>query len=436
MLRRSSLRALFLCLAVGIGVWGVLHHPAYREAKYAALSLPDLQNQVRASDAAPDHLLLYYCGRRLNEANRFAEALPILERAALTDLNDARIRDALATAQMATGKTPEAFSQLKQYAVTHPDSAPGHLALGKFYLAMRSGERALEELEKAVTLDATQADGWAALSVARSDFSGNAGGALDAARQAARLRPDRAEDQLRLATLLAEKASPEAVGVFERALRLAPDDAYIRPRFADYLLKLGGEANRARAESEARQSLEQKSAKLTGDDEATGLASQILGRALTRRGADADALAPLLRATKLLPYDPLAPRELAQIFRRRGDAGEAERWNRIGRERQSYLSERQRLLNDALAKPDDRPRCARLAALLAQHGETEEALRYQGLAEGGSLNAPMTLMIVAENLKAGGHAAKAAFLARRVRETASDPAVREKAARLLASPSQ
>ncbi len=195
--RTLKIRIALLLGVVAVLAWAVPRYPIYQEWRLSHLPLAQLEREC--SDTPDDYRLLYYTGKRLNERGRYAEALPLLLQSARLHPDEARIRDALAQAQMPLGQTGEAFNQLAQYVGTHPESAEGHLFLGKFYQAMKSGKRAQEELERAVTLNPELAEGWAALADVRSEFTPDGAATLDAARHAARLRPESAEDHLRLA---------------------------------------------------------------------------------------------------------------------------------------------------------------------------------------------------------------------------------------------
>src|SRR5688500_11620266 len=72
-------RLVFLLLAAGVGVRGVLNGPWYQDRKLAAMSLAALQRE--RGDRMDDPRLLYYTGLRLNEQGRFAEADPLLRQA-------------------------------------------------------------------------------------------------------------------------------------------------------------------------------------------------------------------------------------------------------------------------------------------------------------------------------------------------------------------
>lgn len=406
-----SVRLALLVPLGAIVAWAVPQHPVYQEWRDSHLSLEQLERDVRMDD----YRLLYYTGLRLNQRRQYVDALPLLLQAARLRPTEARIRDALAEAQMAQGKTGEAFNQLAQFVGTQPGLAEGHLLLGKFYLAMKSGQRAQEELERAVALDPKRAEAWAALSETYAEFTPDKAAALAAAERAAQLQPDNADALLHLATLLSAQSAPEARNKFARALALSPERADIHSRYAAYLLGTGQTADRTQAEMEARRAL------ALGDT--NSLSSLTLGRALTLRGADTEAIGPLTHAAERDAYDVVAPGELTRLYRRLGHPTEAERWQRLRLERQAYLTQRQTLLNAALADSQDRARSLRLACLLGRHGEVEEALRYQGLGQGKASDSPAVLIAVAKDLTKGGYARLAVPLLQRAQQIAPDPAL-------------
>lgn len=413
---------MFLITAAAIVAWAVPRHPAYQEWHYSRMSLEQLQHE--RGEQTDDFRLLYHTGLRLNQRQRFEEALPLLLQAARLRPDEARIREALAQAQMPLGKTGEAFNQLAQFVGTHPASAEGHLQLGKFYLAMKSGEHAQKELERAVALDPQLAAGWAALADARFQFSVDKHAALEAARRAVQLRPNHPDGVLLLATLLANQYSPEARAAFERASALAPHRPDILQRYADYLMRTGAFADLSRAETAARQALA-----LNAN---ASLAHLTLGRALALRGAYTEAIEPLKRAAACDPYDPVAPYELSRLYTHLRQSSEAKSWQGIWLNRQTYQGKRQKLIDAAVAKPYDPTPCGQLAHLLAVHGEVTEAMHYQGLAQGRRADLPSVLIAVAKDLVDGGYEAQAALLARRALEITSEPALIASAKRLLA----
>ncbi len=411
--RRSGLR---LALALGAFVllaWAIPRHPAYQRWRRSRLTLAQMTQACGPNgDAAAregDYPLLYATGLGLNAQKQFAQSLPLLLKAVQLNPDAPAFRDALAQTQVANGQTDEAFQQLSQFVGTHPNLASAHLLLGKLYLATHSGPRAQQELERAVALDANLAEGWAALAGARGEFSADKRSVLEAATRAAALRPTNVDDQLRLASLLAEQSPDEARAVYERALALAPDRADAHRAFARYLLDSGRPLEQAaQAEAEARlaRALDARSPQ----------ASLLLGLSLTRRRAYADAIEPLTLAAQGDVFDTVAPHNLATLYRRLNRPKEARQWQTVWQGRQAYLSERLRLRSNALARPQDRARSGRLARLLARHGEVEEALRYQSLAQGQPPDAPAVLLGVANDLMQGGFRDLAVPLAERAHQ--------------------
>ncbi|MDX1931249.1 MAG: tetratricopeptide repeat protein, partial [Capsulimonadales bacterium] len=176
--------------AIGLaGARLVPYIPAVQEWRLERRSLDELLKE--RGDVSNDPRLLYFLGRRLNEQGRFVEAESNLRRAVGLDPESARLRDEWTRAQLGSGRTSDAFNQLRQFVGTHPRSALAHLALGKFYFAQNSMQRAREEFSVAVSLDSKHAEGWAYLSQAATQLE-LPNEPLEAARKAVALAPDNA----------------------------------------------------------------------------------------------------------------------------------------------------------------------------------------------------------------------------------------------------
>src|SRR5262249_54539311 len=157
-----------------------------REWRLARMSLEDLQRERHGR--MDDPVLLYYIGLRMNERRHFAEADPILRQAVGLDPESPRLRDEWARALLGSGLTTAAFGELKEYVGSHPNAAPAHLLLGKFYITQQSMRRAMEELERAVTLDPKLGEAWSYLAVACEALE-DIQGAQEAVGKAVALRP-------------------------------------------------------------------------------------------------------------------------------------------------------------------------------------------------------------------------------------------------------
>src|SRR5579862_369964 len=183
---RKCLWGLFLMLSVAVGIWGILHHPWYKERLYASMTLSRLLHLKAQSPDDP--VLLYYLGKRLNEQSRETEAMPVLQHAAIIDGSSPRIREEWAHAQVASGNLLEAHEQLLEFVKDHPGSAQGRLLLGKLYLSEQYESRAQTELEQAAHLEPTSGEIWYFL--ARARFTADSCAAREAIQKSVALIPD------------------------------------------------------------------------------------------------------------------------------------------------------------------------------------------------------------------------------------------------------
>jgi tetratricopeptide (TPR) repeat protein len=414
--RAWRLGALLVALA-GASAWSALHCPWYQEYRYARMSIDQLQRE--RGDRLDNPRLLYHLGRRLNAAGRFAEADPLLRNAVGIEPDVPRLRDEWARALLGSGLTTAAFGQLRQFAGTHPQLPEAHLLLGKFYFTQRSMRRASEECQQAISLDPKRGEAWSLLAGAQADL-----GELEAGRRAAQravaLRPGSAGDRLVLASLL-DRAndSAGARGAYAAAVRLAPADAPAHREYAGWLLKAGrGEADLRLAEAEARRAV------ALAPSDAT--AQLFLGRALLRRGQQAAAVEPLERAAARAPADPAPALALSETCRALGRAADAARWEGDYLKRQRAATAYAQLWEALRIRPDDRDLHARLARLLGERGDVEGCVRHHGMSLRCAPDAPPALIVAANDLTDGGHAAAALPLAQRaVRLSDANPAAHE-----------
>jgi len=415
---RSRLgRALFLLGALGVGLWGGLHHPRVREWHLSRLSVAALEKE--RAGRLDDPVLLYYLGSRLNREGRYREADPLLRQAVGLDPEDPRCRDAWAQALLGSGLTTAAFGELREFAGIYPASAPAHLLLGKFYVTQRSMVRAREELQRSLELDPGSGEAWAYLSGAESEL-GNQEAAREAARKAVERRPDNAGDHMVYAALLAQAdRGPEARREFIAATRLDPRRSELHREYSRWLLQHGtqpGDGDLAEREARSAVTLAPRDA---GSQAA-------LGDALLRNGKDAEAIAPLTKAANLAPEDPASALALAQTYRRLKRDREAETWQNAYLERQAYTAEQHRLWETIRVNPHDASAHTQLAHLLGRHGDVEGAVRHHAMALHCALDAPPALVAAAADLIAGNHADAALPLARRAVGIASaNPAAHE-----------
>ena len=405
--RALTVVALLLAVISAAGLAFVARQtPWYAEWQYARLSLAELEAEGAGGNGENNPRLLYYLGRRLNEQQRYAQADPILRRAVGLDPHAPRLRDEWARALLGSGLTTAAFGQLREFAGTHPDSALAHLLLGKFYFTQNSMKRASEELERAVSLNPSLADGWAYLAGA-ADALGDAKRARAAAEKAVALRPKHAPDRLILAGFLA--ASGDAAAAhreYDAAVRLGPNNPAVHREYARWLLSSGGVGEKAvQAEEHARRAVTL--------DPADPAAQLVLGRTLAQRGDDASAAPILSRAAALAPHEPAPALTLAQTLRRLGRANEARVWEAAYLVRQKNKTEEGRLRDQIRVAPEARgPRLA-MARLLARRGDVAGCVRQHAAARRVALDAPAALIAAANDLTDVGRPALALPLAQR-----------------------
>ena len=406
--------AVFVAGAVG---WDVWHLPQFQERRLSRLSLAQLRSEQ--GGRLDDPRLLYYIGLRLNQQRRYAEADPYLRNAVALDPDSPRLRDAWMQALLGSGLTTAAFGETREFAGTHPNSAPAHLILGKFYVAQNSLIRASEELSRAVALDPSLGEAWSALAVAQSGLS-HVTEAEAAAERAVALRPASAPDRLGLALLLARLGQQEkARAMFKEAIALDPNLAPAHEEYARYLLTAGtGAGDSRQAEDEAHRALFL--------DPASAAAPGLLGQALAAQGKGSDALPYLLQAARQRPYDPAPALLLSQTYARLGQAAAQEEWQKMYAHRQKRATAESDLVTAILKDPADPGPQRHLARMLAEEGDVAGCLRHESKALRCAPDAPPAQAAAAEDLTATGHAAEALPLAQRaVKITPKNPAAYE-----------
>ena len=413
----AALLAAFALLALGLAAWDVIHAPAYQERRLSRLSLAQLQ-QERAG-RLDDPRLLYYIGLRLNQQGRCAEADPYLRNAVGLDPDTPRLRDAWMQALLSSGLITAAFGEAREFAGTHPDSAPAHLILGKFYVSQHSMTRACEELSRAVALDPKLGEAWSLLAVAQSGLD-HVTEAEAAAERAVALRPRSAPDRLGLALLQARQGRRDAaLTSFIGAVALGPNSATAHESYARYLLTTAvGPDDERRAEAEARRALSLDPANLE--------APLTLGEALAAQGRTDEGLPLLLQAARRSPYDAAPALALSQVYYRLGQAGPQREWQGEYQARQRRAQAEGDLVTAILKAPDDARPQKKLARMLAEEGDIAGCLRHQSKAMHCAPDAAPAQAAAAEDLAATGHAADALPLARRaVTITHKSPAAYE-----------
>ncbi|HZP80332.1 MAG TPA: tetratricopeptide repeat protein [Chthonomonadaceae bacterium] len=407
--RRLRLPALIAFLAAAFGLLFV-QTPWYQERRLKGMSLPALEREWRVRGNG-DPRLLYYLGLRLNQQGHFAAADPILRQAVGLTPDSPRLRDEWARALLGSGRTTAAFGELRQFAGTHPHSAPAHLLLGKFYVTQNSMNRAIEELNRAVQLDPALFEGWAYLAVAH-DALRNYPQAKEAAEKAAALRPRDFGSRLQLALQRVHAGETEgARQAFAQAIALGPGSPVAHREYAQWLLQAGsrpGDRDLALAEARRAVALDARDAG----------AQMTLGRACVQQGQLEAAVEPFRQAAALAPEYPASALAVAQTLARLGRKQESRAWMQVYAARQRRFAAKARLQAQLELNPKDGQAHRRLARLLAEEGSVEGCVRHQA----GALHKPPdsapALTAAANDLVATGHAQEALPLAKRAIEIA------------------
>jgi len=409
--------AVVAIIAIGAICLAVVRSPWFQQRTWEHLPLAGLQRAAAAHNNDP--VFLYYLGRRLNDAQRFDEAMPVLERAAGLDPDGARQREEWARALLGVGQVSAAFVELRQYIGTHQRCGPGHLALGKFYMIQRALARAEEECATAAQLMPEDGEAWSYLAAARSNLN-NPSGALPAAQKAVALRPDDVNDRLLLASICGRLSrNQQARAAYEAACRLGANRADAHRGYAQWLLEHPVEpADGNLAETEARRAI--------ALDERNAKAHLILGRILLRQRRDAAAIAPLERAAAIDPINPAPLLALEQTYNRLGRKEAAQRWSRIYLKCQQQNALNAHLQDEIARTPNDPSLHRRLARLMADWGDVVECLKHEGAVLRCPRDTPPALVAAGHDLLAVGRPEDALPLANQALSVApNDPASHE-----------
>ena len=376
----------------------------YREWRFSRQRLSTLEREWARSQTDP--IFLYYFGLRLNREGRYTQADPVLRQAVGFDPESPRLRDEWAKALLGSGLATAAFAELWQFVGSHPDSAAGHFALGKYYYTQNSRGHAQQELERSVALDGRQAEVWLFLSEA-ADSLGNKERAKEAATRAVALEPRGGQYHLLLASLLAQSPSPKPAGTeYRAAVELMPRNALAHQQYAHFLLDASSDAaDHALAVAQARDAV--------ALDPTNYLSFLILGRALQASGQPGPAVTPLTQAASLSTDDPAPALELARLEQAQGHADIAKRWQSVYLQRQQYKTQLDNLMEALRVNPGSRILHARIAHLYGIQGNVADCVRYHALNLHLAVDAPPVLVAAAQDLNEGGHPEKALPLAER-----------------------
>lgn len=240
----------------------------YRIGDYSG-ALNALRRAVAGSGAAEDYYALGVCLRALDNLPAAAEAL---EQALRLRPDSVAWRVELALIQLERGWHGEALAELNQAVAAAPDRPDVRRARARVFIAIGQIDNARADLIEALRRDARDAESYALLADILLDL-GHTTQALDSARRAVALQPDRPQYRRVLAgALRASNRRTEAVEqlssvvhddspaqwweeladdylalgnlsaartALERAVAAAPDHAETRFRLGDALLHLG-----------------------------------------------------------------------------------------------------------------------------------------------------------------------------------------------------
>ncbi len=389
----------------------------------------ELERVQPASAQAP-----FWRGVVLAGMGRHDDARKALEKALTLAPGDPAIIERRVELELAA-KQPEAAVQLLEQELTRtPSRLEPALLLARVHSVSGSPVAAERVLIEAAQRHADSPVAHYALALFLHTRGGR-GDALAPARRALELEPRSVAAALLVAEL--EDASPGApfarVG-YERVLALRPDQPAALVKLAGLLLAPPADPDRALG-------LAERARELRPDDPAV---AGILGTVLSRRGETARAL-PLLRfAVGGLPRDADLQAELARVLLLRGDEaaarlayqralefGTLRNGDAAAKEALALLAlpadpappEAEPLLNKRIAAgSDDPPTRVRLASILLQRGESDEALRN---AEAALAATPLhaTAALLAARIHTGqGRAAQAIEILKSARTGATDEA--------------
>jgi cytochrome c-type biogenesis protein CcmH/NrfG len=417
-----SKRIFFLVAIIGVILAGVLalpHHPLVQERRFKDMPLAGFEGNQKTFPDSP--IFLYYWGTRLNETKRFDEAVPVLQRAILSDLDAPRLRAALSQSLLALGRTHDAYTQLEQYRRTHPTSEEGVLMLARFYLTVRSYRLAIDLLKPSCQQFPTSAECYALLAIAYN-YEGGSQHAAKAAAEAVRLQPKASKYWSLQAQVLLQSQATLAKDSYEQAIRLAPDDYEVQADFAYYLARA---QKMEEAEALARTVLK----KLPNNLHATSA----LAIALSSKNAP-ESLDLLLDGLKGDPKDYLLIQNIIRQLHRLGREKETKEWEK----RLIAIQEEKKILTDLRTRleknPGDTDALHQFALYYAYEGDAFQCLQYHARAQQAITDAPGPLLAAARDLITANHPQLAEPLLRQLLTRSPNGTQQQEATRLLQHP--
>ena len=236
----------------------------------------------------PAALLLH--GMIASRTGRATQAIDLLRRAAALDSRNADVRNELASALRAEGRTDEAIMEASHAVRLQPDDPGSHNNLGLCFLASWQSPRAVDHFKRAISLGSEGFIFHHNLALALHQQSRDVE-AMAAFRRAIELNPLHADSLAHLGQMLFSNGRPqEAVACYERAVAAESDPTRRALHRAAALMQQG-------LATEAEAALRGA----TVADSTADLAHHALGELLQRRGKFDEAHASFTRALELQP---------------------------------------------------------------------------------------------------------------------------------------
>jgi tetratricopeptide (TPR) repeat protein len=363
-LRRLELVALVLLIPLAIYLWAA---PILADRALAKASLQEL---VADSERHPDNpRIFHYLGLRYQQAGDPGQALTAVSRAAQRDTGDEASWLGWANAAVALGREDDAYRVLSAFLKLHPESAPAHFALAVIFGHRQVHKAAWEEASAATRWNPRDADAWRLAGEEALEL-GKLTEAEAAMRRAIALRPRDWLNQMGLGNvLMAQEQGTSAVGCYQEAVRLAPDEATAQLCLGRALL------TRAHTPEEieiARRSL-LEAIRLQPD---LAPAYPLLGESYSRQGRWVDARIVLLRGERIAPDNVNILFALKRVYDHTGEHGLAERLTRRHQILTDFDLKKHALISQIALVPNDIKARLELARLCAAHDDYTDARNY------------------------------------------------------------
>lgn len=398
--RAQTALVLLIGLAVA-GVFGIPYTGYWRESQYARQPLKDLSDALPAHGGDP--ILHYWAGRRLSEAGQNDEAAKVLEQGVRLQPQEVRLRDAWAQALLSSGRSAEAYGQLKEFTASNPNKPQAHFLLGKIALTLGNDKEAVPALQQALKLDPKLAEAWSLLAEAQNRAH-TPDEAITSLRRALELDPKRPGDLTFLGKLLQDKDLTSAIAPLQKSVDLRPNDSYTRGLLAQVLFRSGKPQE---AEKHATEGL-----RLNPDEPQCNL---ILGDIKIQSNTFDEAEKYLLQAARLAPFETTAATSLVQLYSRTKNTARLAEWKAELKKRTAWKQEELALHEGLVQDPMNPELNRKMAKLQAQKGNVEESIHRMAIALKQPLESSEVLRAVAGFLRESGLDSAADSLEQRIR---------------------